>query len=153
MIGTLSKISNVSVIDLHEASKGSNGPTVAVLLSPGSGSGPTPLKPFRTAIKAPFLTGPLTGHSLRSLVMAMRSGTIYVLVQTSNGVDPSSAALRLAITPLVRSVARSVRSSGELGSLAKLILFAVGSSRLYWIDESSGVARIRRRGRKRVHAS
>ena len=92
VIGTLSKISNVSVIDLHEASKGSNGPTVAVLLSPGSGSGPTPLKPFRTAIKAPFLTGPLTGHSLRSLVMAMRSGTIYVLVQTSNGVDPSSAA-------------------------------------------------------------
>jgi hypothetical protein len=90
VVGTLSRITNVSAVDLHMAATGSNGPTVDVLLSPGNGSGPLPHGPFRTVIKAPYLTGPLTGQRLSSLVRAMDAGMIYVQVQTSNGVDPSS---------------------------------------------------------------
>jgi CHRD domain len=88
VVGSLSKISNVSVIDLHEGAAGANGPTVDILLNPGS-PGPTPRAPFETVIKAPYLTGPLTGKPLRALIKAMESGNIYVSVQTSNGADAS----------------------------------------------------------------
>jgi hypothetical protein len=88
VVGILARITNVSVITLREGAAGTNGPTVAVLLNPGA-PGPTPHAPFQTVIKAPFLTGPLQGKPVRALVKAMRSGDIYALVQTSNGVDSS----------------------------------------------------------------
>ena len=80
--GTLTNISNVSVIDLH-LTGGPVDSTVELLLKPAKAI-PIARSTFKTDIKAPYLMGPLVGHPLSDLTKAMQDGKVYVLVQTSS---------------------------------------------------------------------
>jgi len=111
VVGKLSNISNVSAVTLHDLDfpgysytdtsvsphtltianyPDQIGPTVEVLLVPGSGSGPVGEGTFNTVIKTGYLVGPLAGKSLSRLVHDMRHDQVYVNVQTNNGVDPAA---------------------------------------------------------------
>ena len=62
--------------------------TVAVLLKPGTGSGPFRHVPFRGTINQSSLIGALTGVPFRQLQTDMREGLVSAVVTTNNGVDP-----------------------------------------------------------------
>ncbi len=83
--GTLNKILNVDAVDLITStslgSKIGNKP-VAVLISPGSGSGTIFHASFRTAVASQDLIGPLAFHRLAALVKMMRAGQIDVVAFT-----------------------------------------------------------------------
>ena len=64
--------------------------TVAVLLKPGSGSGPFLHVPFKVTISRASLIGQLTGTPFRRLLADMRNGLVSAVVMTNNGVDPST---------------------------------------------------------------
>jgi hypothetical protein len=64
--------------------------TVAVLLKPGSGSGPFLHVPFKVTISRASLIGQLTGAPFRRLLTDMRNGLVSAFVTTNNGVDPST---------------------------------------------------------------
>jgi hypothetical protein len=68
--------------------------TVALLLNPGTGSGPVPPGAvFQTVIKPPYLEGPLAyPGGFAKLTKDMRAGYVYVLVQTNDGYDPAGGA-------------------------------------------------------------
>jgi hypothetical protein len=97
--GSLSHISNVSAVTLHDLKypgstpnyPGVIGGTVAVLLAPGNASGPRTKATFRTVVKEAYLSGPLVGRPLASLIADIKAGDVYALVQTNSGIDPSSA--------------------------------------------------------------
>jgi hypothetical protein len=62
--------------------------TVAVLLKPGTGTGPFLHVPFVLTINRSSLIGQLTGKPLQQLLDQMREGKVSVVVTTNNGVDP-----------------------------------------------------------------
>jgi hypothetical protein len=62
--------------------------TVAVLLKPGTASGPFRHVPFRGTINQSSLIGALTGMPFRQLRTDMRDGLVSAVVTTNNGVDP-----------------------------------------------------------------
>ncbi len=68
--------------------------TVALLLNPGTGSGPVPPDAtFQTVIRPQYLEGPLAyPGGFARLIKDMRAGDLYVLVQTNNGYDPTAGA-------------------------------------------------------------
>jgi hypothetical protein len=68
--------------------------TVALLLNPGTGSGPVPPNAtFQTVIRAKYLLGPLARRGgFAQLIKDMRAGDLYVLVQTNDGYDPTAGA-------------------------------------------------------------
>jgi hypothetical protein len=68
--------------------------TVALLLNPGTGSGPVPPHAtFETVILPQYLEGPLAyPGGFARLIKDMRAGDLYVLVQTSDGYDPAGGA-------------------------------------------------------------
>jgi hypothetical protein len=70
------------------------GQTVELLLNPGNGSGTVaPGATFQTVIKPQYLLGPLAhGGGFAQLIQDMRSGELYVLVQTNDGYDAGTAA-------------------------------------------------------------
>jgi len=73
------------------------GQSVVVLLKPGPSSGPLRHATVNGVINAFDLTGPLAGRSLSWLIRDLRqtsppSPALYVLVQTSNGIDPATGA-------------------------------------------------------------
>jgi hypothetical protein len=98
---TLSRISNVAGIVLHDLVPTSPQPstavesfpfqTVVVLLAPMSGSGPVWHNTIRGSIDRSKLIGPLAGQPLHSLVKELEAHRIQAVVQTSNGVDGSNA--------------------------------------------------------------
>jgi hypothetical protein len=65
---------------------------VALLLNPGTASGPVPPDAtFQTVIKPPYLIGPLAYRGgFAQLIKDMRAGELYVLVQTNDGYDPAA---------------------------------------------------------------
>ncbi len=77
-----------------QISSSNTGQTVVLLLNPGNGSGPWPARAtFQTVIKAQNLLGALAyGGGYAQLVQDMRSGELYVLVQTNDGYDAGTAA-------------------------------------------------------------
>jgi hypothetical protein len=104
VFGSLSKISNVSAIVLHltaqEAVPGStSGQTATILLKPGSGSGPIHHTTFEVPIDRFSLIGPLVAKPLSQLRAAMAENRIIVVIQTTNGIDPTSSSTPGALQP------------------------------------------------------
>jgi hypothetical protein len=66
--------------------------TVALLLNPGTGSGPVPPDAtFQTVIRPQYLLGPLARRGgFAQLIKDMRAGDLYVLVQTNDGYDQAA---------------------------------------------------------------
>jgi hypothetical protein len=85
--GSLNRIVNVNLVELITSnslgSQKGNKP-VAVLISPGSGSGTLFHASFRTAVKSHNLIGPLAFRPLSALVKMMRAGQIDVVVFTDS---------------------------------------------------------------------
>jgi hypothetical protein len=83
--GSLNKILNVNLVELITStslgSQNGNKP-VAVLITPGSGSGTIVHASFRTAVESANLIGPLAFHKLSDLVKMMRAGKIDVVAFT-----------------------------------------------------------------------
>jgi hypothetical protein len=65
--------------------------TVAVLIKPGSGSGPFRHVPFSLSINRFSLIGQLAGEPLTQLLKQTRLGNVSVVVETNNGVDPATS--------------------------------------------------------------
>ena len=128
VVGKLSQISNVSAVTLHDLKypgysytdtavtpptltianyTNQIGTTVAVLLSPGNASGSIGGGVFQTVIKPQYLVGPLAGEPLHVLLDDIRSGLVYVNVQTNDGVDS-------APTQRPQAIFRSARFEGWL---------------------------------------
>ncbi len=104
VFGSLSNISNVSAIVLHvtpsKASPGSTtGQTVAILLKPGSGSGAVHHTTFAVSLSRFDLIGPLVGGPLSQLRDVVSQQRVLAVVQTTNGVDPTSASSPGALQP------------------------------------------------------
>jgi hypothetical protein len=104
--GTLSNISNVSAILLRLAPANtsvsatattspppdptSTEPTIAVLLKPGTGSGPLAHATFSKTLRRFDLIGPLVNRPLSALLVLAQQGRVDVVVQTTSGVDAAT---------------------------------------------------------------
>ena len=81
-----SNIDNVFMSHIHIAPAGMNGPIVVFLFGPvATGGGRTDGVLKAGTITAAQFIGPLAGHPLSDLVAAIRAGTAYANVHTSNG--------------------------------------------------------------------
>jgi hypothetical protein len=103
--GRFSNISNVSAVTLNDLKYPGDpaspdiGLPVELLLKPGAGSGPIQSGTFFTVIKTGYLIGPLVSQPLSALVRDIRSGNVYVNVQTADGLNSSGNASAAPVGP------------------------------------------------------
>lgn len=95
--GRFSNISNVSAVTLNDLKYPGDpaspdiGLPVEILLKPGADSGPISSVTFFTVIKTGYLVGPLVSKPLSALVEDIRTGDVYVNVQTDDGLNNTGA--------------------------------------------------------------